>query len=176
VDFGKEASRVVGWIQEVFTLAESIGKISKEQHSILDLLLEFEWGPRMTRTIGMAETGDSLIRIKLSSVLWPLCSEEEKRKTVFHEAAHIVVIIADGADARPHGKEWLSLMSSLGYEDPDIYHHIVSPEVERRIGNKPVYCDCDDSPHTWITPRRKSKITGTGVRCKRCRALVRFHP
>lgn len=176
MDLEEEETKAVGWIQEAFDLAESIGKISKDQHSILDFLLEFEWGPRMTRTIGMAETGDSLIRIKLSSVLWPLCSEEEKRKTAFHEAAHIIVIVVDGADAPPHGREWLSLMSSLGYEDPEIYHHIVSPEVERRRGNQPVYCDCDDSPHTWVTPRRKSKIMGTGVRCKRCRAPVRFRP
>ena len=70
-------------------------------------------------------------RIRLSTVLWPRASEEERRETVVHEMCHIVVGYKHGYAASAHGFEWKEAMRNCGVE-PRRLHSVDRTGLIRR--------------------------------------------
>ena len=77
-----------------------------------------EWNPRFTRRMGDATYNQFSYkaRIRLSLPLWPRASEQDRRDTVIHEAAHIIVRYQnpDRFFLADHGPEWRQAMRNCG--------------------------------------------------------------
>ncbi len=174
------------WLQEAFLRAKDESILTPELLEHIRSILVLEWSDRMSRTVGLAlyskKTSTAIIR--LSTVLWKVAPETEKRETVFHELAHIMVDAMRAHDPvrakfrgrrnAHHGPEWVRVMTALGYPNPRRCHDLFNEEYERAQGNVPLYCQCKSEPVVWTTPARAERARGH--RCRKCLALLQTTP
>ncbi|RJS94463.1 SprT-like domain-containing protein [Salinisphaera sp. Q1T1-3] len=86
-------------------------------------------------------------------------------ETVPHEIAHVVVYRLYGTRAKPHGREWQSLMQAFGVDASPC--HALPAEPVRRLKQYRYVCGCDEP--AWLTSiRHKRACNGTAYRCRRC--------
>lgn len=140
---------------------------------------KIEWSHRFTSRIGDAtwsSCGRHLIR--LSEVLWPVSSPEERRETIVHEACHIFIFENHGgslASCEPHGADWIEAMAACGYKNPSIYHH-----VDRTPVLKPsvkVFGKCHCTTHEITGAQARKVFSGQVVYdCSACNGEIIFNP
>lgn len=107
--------------------------------------------------------GDCAIRI--NAALLASHPREMLAETVPHEVAHVVVHRLFGRRARPHGREWKTLMRSFGLEPAPC--HTLPAEPVRRLRRFPYHCACAEP--AWLTSiRHKRALAGTAYLCRRC--------
>lgn len=84
-----------------------------------------EWNPRMRSTAGRATW--PLCLIEMNTHL-PSISEEEVRRTLLHELAHLVTYERLGhARCAPHGEEWQQACTDLGIPGEKATHRLALP-------------------------------------------------
>ncbi len=157
-------------------------------------LLRVEWSNRFTRRMGdalymPAAKGPSLnilpkARARFSIPLWARASKEERRNTVAHEMAHLVVYhewylglterlfgeLPGRSPRRPpsHGWEWKAVMARMG-ERAERTHNVDRTGLRRKVARVLAYCDC----RSWeLTPRKATKIPH--LFCRACKATLRL--
>jgi hypothetical protein len=89
---------------------------------------------RMSRSLGRCalRTGD--IRLNAALLDGP---EAALLEVACHEAAHAAAFVLHGAKARPHGREWKSLMRAAGYQPVVRWPEHMVPEEVRKRGPSP---------------------------------------
>ncbi len=84
-----------------------------------------EWNPRMRSTAGRATWPVCLIEINTHL---PEISQEEVRRTLLHELAHLVTYERLGhGRCAPHGEEWQQACSDLGIPGETATHRLPLP-------------------------------------------------
>lgn len=170
----QDRKRVMLWVQEAF--------LKTKEHDLLRGLvfvqlrnsLSLEWSTKMSRTMGLALYRPDKAWIRLSTILWEAAPEDQKRETVFHEFAHLVVS-ADRIDRGhfrsgyrdSHGGEWRNVMLKFGYPNADRCHSVINEEYERSRGKVPLYCKCDTT--YWTTEARAKRAMIYLSRCSQCK-------
>jgi len=172
------------WLREALLLAAKNGAASPELAAFLRLRLVLRWGSKMHRALGTAlyERQTEQAIISLSTVLWAVCPEAQKRETVFHELAHIIVSasrVHEGAQPsdgrRHHGSDWRRVMRAIGYSNPDVRHNVVNHKAEHSRGKVPLYCACKvGEPTYWVTRTKANRIAQYGSRCRKCAQHVQL--
>lgn len=89
-----------------------------------------------------------------------------------HEMAHWLVFhLEEGAQARPHGREWQTVMRKLYGLKPITTHRF---DVARASPAPYLYrCQCE-RPHRFTGRRHSLASKGTRYRCRVCRATLHF--
>jgi predicted SprT family Zn-dependent metalloprotease len=135
-----------------------------------------EWSNGLKTTMGNARTkrskdGDYSGLIRLSVALWPRASEEERKETVIHEAAHILAHIVYG-ERCDHGPKWVATMARLGYPNASRCHQVDVRGLKRPIRRYAVTCrSC--SKEVIFTKDERDKVLNRGYVCHcRCRAQL----
>ncbi|MGC6425488.1 MAG: SprT-like domain-containing protein [Akkermansiaceae bacterium] len=84
-----------------------------------------EWNPRMRSTAGRATWPVCLIELNTHL---PSISEEEVRRTLLHELAHLVTYERLGhARCAPHGEKWQQACADLGIPGETATHRLALP-------------------------------------------------
>lgn len=186
----QDRERALLWLQEGFLKAEKTGVLTSTMASRIRSVLSLEWSRRMSRTMGMAlvHKGGNKAVIRLSAVLWEKASEAEKRETVFHELAHVIVDMLETnepvrkkrglSNSKPlhHGNEWVRVMEVFGFPNPSSCHEVVNEDYEKARGNVPLYCACSHEPRVWVSMTRAVRLLQDESRCRKCNALTNDHP
>lgn len=145
--------------------------LDKLDYTKLSDVIVVEFNGRFTQLAGRAKYRDN--KIELSTKLWEVSSEDQRRETVVHETCHIVVRNQFGSAIQSHGYEWRSAMIKCGYYNPQRCHTIDRQSIPRQKRRKYRYgCRCGDS-HV-IGAVRHSRIANNKAtyRCKRCRQTI----
>ncbi|KAA0017515.1 metallopeptidase [Salinicola corii] len=89
-----------------------------------------------------------------------------------HEMAHWLVFhLEEGARARPHGREWKTVMRNLYGLAPVVTHRF---DVARASPAPYLYrCRCE-TLHRFTGRRHSQALKGTRYRCRHCRAPLSF--
>lgn len=170
------------WLAEATYLVVKHGLLTSEAAELLRSTTRIEWSTKMSRTFGTAKYTTKEPRIKLSTILWGVASEAERRETVFHEYAHLVHEVRYHLSVerkRPiaresHGRDWCLIMTRVGYEKPRRCHSVSNQEYERSRGRIPLYCACSLDPSYWITPDRAARLKRAF--CSKCLHTLAFVP
>lgn len=182
----QDRKRAMLWLQESLLIAEEAGVLTAEVANHIRSVLTLEWKGRMARTMGTALYRKHSATICLSKILWKAAPEEQKRETVFHEMAHIIVaarIAHDPIRAKLHrnrtrnsyhGKDWIRVMTAIGYKNPARCHDVWNGEHEKRRGNVALYCACKSEPKLWIKPTRALDIVRKRLGCATCKVAFRM--
>ncbi len=143
-----------------------------------NLSVRIEWNERFTARMGDASYRIAAgPRIRLSSPLWPLAGEAERRETVIHEICHIVAFhesFLSGKRIKAHGSEWKSKMRACGLEPLRCHKIDVSKAPGSRRKMK-IYCACD-SPHMVSAKKYNKVLCGINYKCKQCGGRCRAEP
>jgi len=172
------------WSREAVYKANKSGLLSPELTEYLLSHMTLVWSHRMSRTFGLARYAHAKkeMGVTLSSILWEAASEEERRETVYHEVAHIIVyLIHYHKNPRPrkspeaHGREWKWTMRMIGYPNPSAKHTVANHVYEESVGNIPVYCGCSSDPAAWVSKIKAAKMNlhasrGRTYVCRKCRS------
>lgn len=95
--------------------------------------------------------------------------DEFMKETVVHEIAHLVARNVYGANIKPHGVEWKTVMRKLGYE-PETTHTMECASA--RQGSTYKYkCNCDEWDFTSI--RHNRVLDGKKYSCPKCHGLIK---
>ena len=108
-------------------------------------------------------------KVRFSSILWPLATDEQRRQIVVHEVCHIKVMLEDLVRGHriegPHGPSWAAAMRSCG-EKPDTRHKIQGPPL-KTFG---VFtCGCENRTHSLTKHRWGKVIKGCRYICSGCK-------
>jgi predicted SprT family Zn-dependent metalloprotease len=185
----RDRKRAMLWLQEALVKTKEEKLLDETLLAYLRDALILEWSNKMDRAIGLAiyNKRKDLAIIRLSPILWVAAPEEQKRETVYHELAHLIVDVLDAHDpvrakvkqARErrsiHGSSWKRVMTALGYPDPERCHSVVNEAHEMAKGKVPLYCDCSPKALAWVTRMKASYIINRRA-CKECRAPIRTTP
>jgi SprT protein len=92
--------------------------------------------------------------------------DEFVREIVPHEVAHLVVAKVWGSRAKPHGREWRSVMGLFGASGSVTHRFQTCPA--RTVARVAYRCRCNE-PH-WLTKRAHLRIRRRSweYRCARC--------
>ncbi|MDB4408651.1 SprT-like domain-containing protein [Akkermansiaceae bacterium] len=102
-----------------------------------------EWNPRMRSTAGRATWPTCLIELNTHL---PQISQDEVRRTLLHELAHLVTYERLGhANVSPHGGEWQQACSDLGIPGESATHRLSLPTRSLKRNWKYVCLNCDSS-------------------------------
>jgi len=182
-----DRKNVMLWLQEAFLKTEEQGLLSPHLISHMRSALTLEWSDKMSRCIGLAQYNRKRkeASIRLSAILWMAAPEEEKRETVYHEFAHVVVDIERAhKDANRvltfrrerrsiHGDDWRYVMHKLGYPNAARCHDVVNEAYERAKGKIPVHCSCKADPIAWVSFGKARRLASGATVCRKCRGT--FH-
>jgi len=135
--------------------------------------IKIEWRA-FTSKLGDAHSGYH--RIRFSTKFWPHMPEAKRINTAVHEACHLVADWKFGYAAKPHGREWKSLMRQCG-EDSSATWNLNQSAQEAGLGRKRhaknyvTICGCGEHP---ITQNRWTRMQrGTRYRCRTCKQSLR---
>jgi len=177
-----DRKHVMLWLQEAILKAEEHQLLSGHLITHVRAALTLEWSDKMSRCIGLAQYNAKRkeASIRLSTILWEAAPEHEKRETVFHEFAHIVVDVDRAAREVPrgdrrsiHGDDWRYVMHKLGYPNAARCHDVVNESYERAKGKIPVHCSCKADPIAWVSFGKARRLTSGATVCRKCRGT--FH-
>jgi predicted SprT family Zn-dependent metalloprotease len=117
--------------------------------------------------------------------LYYRATDEQRRKNMIHELAHILANLRHNRDEKPgkersvgHGSAWKAMMRELG-EEPVRCHDVDTCDVKRKQTRYQMLCPkrCGWS-FTFAKARRTRRINearkGKTRRCPRCRAQIRL--
>ena len=131
--------------------------------------------PFATPTIGFDLSGTTagkayLTRnhVQLNAVLYVENAQDFLADTIPHELAHLVAHQVYGRAIKPHGKEWQSVMRSLGVEPSRTHDYDVTNA--RTVTTYPYLCKC--RTHA-ITKTRLRHARAGKLRCNKCLAILR---
>lgn len=130
----------------------------------------------MYRSIGVARFHPAKFEalVTLSDILWEVAKDSDRRETVSHELAHLIVYANHTYDPQgewlpaAHGEEWREVMQNLGYENPSSHHMVFNEEHEKKRGHVPLFCCCDTSPHFWVREEKAESLVVQGAACRIC--------
>ena len=171
------------WLWESLYTARKSGIISDDIYNLLRTRTTLEWSRRSNKTFGLAryKHHGREMGVTLSSILWQAASKKERRETVYHEVAHIIVyanffhkVPRPRQTPSAHGLEWQWVMRMIGYPNPSSRHTVANSDYESSVGNVPIYCGCDKSPMAWVSKLKAAKYTllaqkGHVYQCRKCR-------
>lgn len=174
------------WVREALHTAVRTEALKAGLESPLLHVVDLYWSDRMGKSMGLASYTLDLSFVKLSTVLWKVASEEEKRETVYHEVAHLVVY-DNHFRSKPrrtrlpagHGPEWKWVMHKIGYSNPSSKHTILNEEYERERGRVPLFCGCRTAP-TFFVSSHKAVVMAAHTKkgkpyfCRKCRKLIQI--
>lgn len=139
--------------------------------------VSLEWSHRFTSRLGDATwSGCGRHQIRLSQVLWPVTSPEERRETIVHEACHIFVFEnhGGGMTVEPHGADWIECMAACGYRNPSIYHHVDRTPILKP--NVRVFGKCACATHEITSSQARKVFSGQiTFDCSACGAEIIFN-
>jgi len=180
------------------TAALALDTLRRLGHEDILPYLVIDWSPRFTARMGDAyygpitrrreqytryahpnAMGDPYIALARFSIpLWPRASEEERRETVVHEIAHLVVLFETYAqgnyDADPHGREWREVMRRAGYPHPSRCHSVDRTGLRRPQRRAVVHCGCGrrlTSPRVFWSVYRGGRLY-----CHKCGQMIKLYP
>lgn len=128
--------------------------------------------PRENLTIHHPRTELGMIKINMEIFKNNMNSYLDR--TVRHELAHLIDTYLYGR-TKPHGRNWKTVMHTLGDRNPTVCHTYNMDNVEvRRLKNRYIYaCDCMEHSITIIRHRRALDRIKTYV-CRTCRKNITF--
>jgi len=140
---------------KIFEMNEQTNDFIKEafiamEQSELFNKIQWRWNKKLTSTMGMAyyvwaDTFAIPTHIEFSPILFLKAPLDERKQTVFHEAAHIVDYYTGNFDRRaPHGTSWRTLMIKAGMQ-PKRCHSVKVEKKSRK--QKFLYkakCNCSN--------------------------------
>lgn len=131
--------------------------------------------PFATPTIGFDLSGTTAGKaywtknhVQLNAVLYVENVQDFLVNTIPHELAHLIARQVYGRAIKPHGKEWQSVMRSLGVEPSRTHDYDVTNA--RTVTTYPYLCKC--STHA-ITKTRLRHARAGKLRCNKCLAILR---
>lgn len=107
------------------------------------------------------------IAIRYNRMLLQENGEEFLRRTVPHEAAHVVVRLLHGPRCRPHGREWQRVMAHFGAEATRCHSFDTRRAATRRLRRYAYRCGCREFALTSIRHGRVQR--GQVYLCRYCR-------
>ncbi len=136
----------------------------------LEETITIELSPRLVRAIGRAMPRSRRIRLATAVAEAP---ETTIAEVLCHEVAHIVAWEFFGPSARPHGREWASLMRTAGFEP-----RIRLDPATRGLRMPDPRTSAATRPRPWLYEHRcpvcqASRTSGRVVRRWRCARCVR---
>jgi predicted SprT family Zn-dependent metalloprotease len=175
----EDRRRVLLWLRESLLLAEEKGVLNATQTNRIRSRLQLDWSTNMPRAMGKACYNKDDCWIRLSTILWAVSPEDQKRETVYHEMAHIIVAVrredktSSSTKKRQrrdvHGDEWRYVMHKIGYPNAERCHDVVNEEHEKAKGKVALYCKCPGSQPYWISFQRMVK---RNYSCRKCKAAL----
>lgn len=96
-------------------------------------------------------------------------------QTVPHEIAHVITSICF-PKAKPHGKEWRTVMANLGIKNAKRCHNYKIPPSSRRSQRLWRYtCACQEHQ---LSSTRHNRVQKKHLQyhCKRCKQPLKYHP
>ena len=149
-----------------------------------ELKIRWEWNDRFTRRMGDAKSDPSGAggRVRFSKPLWPVASEAERRETVLHELAHILVDCLHGRQVtftrrgRPqrvsHGRKFKSMLIRLGGTGART-HSVDTSSVRGRQARFVLECPGCQKAISFSKSVRTKWIRRSQTRiCLRCRTRI----
>jgi len=163
-------NEIKAWVKEALNIM-----IPAQSDNIFENL-QIQMNSRFIRKIADARFHG--MRIRFSTKYWEVMTPEEKKNTVFHEVAHIVVKFNYYAlnqsteiydEPSPHGKEWKSLMIKCG-ENPK---RIANLGDRLLLVQRPkiAQCSCNDKIHISKVEYNRIK-RGEIYQCTKCRSVL----
>lgn len=107
-------------------------------------------------------------RIRLSTALWGRMTDEQRRQTSIHEAAHIIARSKYGYAIKSHGVEWKSIMSKCGLP-PKRCHNIDTSGLSKKHPRYLAYCRCGHN-HMLTIQKVNDILHGRSYICKKCKS------
>lgn len=107
------------------------------------------------------------IAIRYNRILLQENGEEFLRRTVPHEAAHVVARLLHGPRCRPHGREWQRVMARFGAEATRCHGFDIRRAATRRLRRYGYRCGCREFALTSIRHGRVQR--GQVYLCRDCR-------
>jgi len=93
------------------------------------------------------------------------------KNIIIHEFAHYVVDHIHDFRARPHGKEWRSVMRALGAKEISATTTVMST-IQKNSNNVKCYCKCQER---YISKNRATRIkNGTKYICRDCKTKLKL--
>lgn len=114
--------------------------------------------------------GGLVIRYNLEIAV--LQTDDFLAQTVPHEVAHVVTWLLHGNRARPHGREWQSVMRFFG-QDIGRCHEFKLPTTGQHRQRRWHY-ECDCREHQLSTTRHHRAQRGHQYQCRLCNGLLRY--
>lgn len=174
----EDRRRAVLWLRESLLKAEEAQVLFPSVASHIRSTLVLEWNDRMHRTMGTARYAKIKSCIELSTILWEVAPEDQKRETVYHEMAHIITdanrandpITAKltGDKQRHHGAKWRYVMHQIGYPNASRCHAITNEEYEKSQGKVQMYCACPNPPIRFFSAKKARRIYS----CNTCHVVL----
>ena len=119
------------------------------------------------RSAGMVRFGNGPETvIRYNALLLAQNGQHFLRSTVPHEVAHIVSHTLHGRSIRPHGPEWLEVMSFFGVEGKRCHNYDVSRARARRLKRFNYRCSCRE--HHLTSIRHNRVAAGQVYLCRHC--------
>ena len=132
----------------------------------LAVKINIEFNSRFTSRMGDANA--NYMRIRLSSPLWKVATEVQRRETVIHEACHIIDSRKYGVTTS-HGRNWQHCMTMCGLE-PNRLHCVDTSsvrQVRRRCAVKGCTCVTDPLNDVGSTVGGRMR-KGREYHCRKC--------
>lgn len=126
--------------------------------------IRFDLKGRSAGMVRFSPTGRPVVRY--NEVLLAENREHFINQTIPHEVAHVVVMSLYGRKARPHGREWRSVMGLFGAEPARCHQYDTSRSVARHHVRYPYRCGCREHQLTAI--RRRRMAAGQQYYCRGC--------
>lgn len=109
-------------------------------------IVKVEWNSRFVWRMGDAQY-KPVPRIRLSTPLWPLATEAQRRETVIHEVCHVVDRHLSSVDLTyrrdgHHGRSWRLLMLKCGEAGTRCHTVKRPPEMRRKTQQIEMSCGC----------------------------------
>jgi SprT protein len=128
--------------------------------------INIEFNNRFTSRMGDANA--NYMRIRLSSPLWKIATEVQRRETVIHEACHIIDSRKYGVTTS-HGRNWQRCMTMCGLE-PNRLHRVDTSsvtQVRRRCAVEGCTCVTDPLNDVGSTVGGRMR-KGREYHCRKC--------
>lgn len=110
-------------------------------------------------------------KIELNLILFAENQQIFFEQVIPHEVAHLITFQLFGRQAKPHGREWKSIMMTVFNLMPTVTHRLELTSVQGKMFD--YHCACQS--HT-LTIRRHNKIVRQQARyyCQRCNTPLMF--
>lgn len=132
--------------------------------------------PELRFDLRGAGAGKAYVRfnlIRLNPTLLAGGTRIDVIETAAHEAAHLIAHHVFGTGIRPHGREWRSVMRSLG-RNADRTHGINTAGLVRRRRRYAYTCTCHPARqiHQLSAVRHRRVLRGGTYRCGACGSVL----